>query len=252
MWLTAVGADHLSPGEHSASLKYAQSDAARFQAALRTQEAFNLECDSLMNQDVYARDALSEIAQHSAAAGPDDLLLIYFAGHGVIETVGTNAELFLAVHGTVLTDVQHSAISVKKLLGYMETSTAGAAVLLLDCCFSGNAHGRSILGPRYLAELQAGRRLRRQAPIPRGDGRILIGAAARGKVAHESATLGAGVFSHSLLSLLHKNRKRSVVTIAQLYASLIEDLNVRTSGQQIPTLSGDDSGAVLPTTRLAI
>ncbi|GAB7036953.1 MULTISPECIES: caspase family protein [Catenuloplanes] len=68
----------------------------------------------------------------------EDLLLVYFAGHGLLDD---NGELYLALHGT---DPRPERLSVSALpfalvSRAIRESPARIRVLILDCCFSGVA-----------------------------------------------------------------------------------------------------------------
>ncbi|KXK58993.1 hypothetical protein AWW66_26690 [Micromonospora rosaria] len=68
----------------------------------------------------------------------EDLLLVYYAGHGLLDDKG---ELFLALSGTSSDQdrLPHTAISFATLRDVMRRSPATTRVLILDCCYSGRA-----------------------------------------------------------------------------------------------------------------
>ena len=72
------------------------------------------------------------------SSGPDDLLFIFFACHGIKDSRG---ELFFAFRNTQLDDLDGTAISDRFVARQMDRSRTEAQVLVLDCCFSG-AFGR--------------------------------------------------------------------------------------------------------------
>ncbi|GLZ39893.1 hypothetical protein Acsp05_35170 [Actinokineospora sp. NBRC 105648] len=91
-------------------------------------------CAVLENWSDPARVAreLSEIAGQA-----EDVLLIYFAGHGVLGT--RQHELFLALAGTDLTRPRYSALPFEWVRDELLESTAATRILILDCCYSGRA-----------------------------------------------------------------------------------------------------------------
>lgn len=71
------------------------------------------------------------------AAEAEDVLLVYYAGHGVIGA--RRHELFLGVTGTELDRPHYSALPFGWVRDELEDSRAATRVLILDCCFSGLA-----------------------------------------------------------------------------------------------------------------
>ncbi|WP_333767871.1 caspase, EACC1-associated type [Streptomyces sp. IBSBF 2435] len=84
-------------------------------------------------------DALS-IGAHLGAAAEEaeDLLLVYYAGHGLI---GPDGELYLSLPGTSSKPdlVAWTGIPFSLVRRTLANARAGSRVLILDCCFSGLA-----------------------------------------------------------------------------------------------------------------
>ena len=72
----------------------------------------------------------------SAAREADDVLLVYFAGHGVVDRRG---QLFLGLSGTSRDHPAWSSVPFATLRDELSESRAAARILILDCCFSGRA-----------------------------------------------------------------------------------------------------------------
>ncbi|MCX4969862.1 transporter substrate-binding domain-containing protein [Streptomyces sp. NBC_00654] len=86
------------------------------------------------------RDPRAEIAVGAALARAareaDDLLLVYYCGHGVFDDGGL---LHFALTETQTEHVGFSALPVDLMRRYVGGARARSRVLLLDCCFSGQA-----------------------------------------------------------------------------------------------------------------
>ena len=64
----------------------------------------------------------------------DDLLLIYFSGHGQTDEFG---DLYLAANNAEKEHLQATAIDARQLSQMMGRADAGKTVLILDCCHAG-------------------------------------------------------------------------------------------------------------------
>ena len=65
---------------------------------------------------------------------PDDLLVLYFSGHGVRDELGA---LYLAVKNTIRSRLRSTAIKSDYIRDVMDQSRSKRQVLILDCCNSG-------------------------------------------------------------------------------------------------------------------
>jgi hypothetical protein len=65
---------------------------------------------------------------------PDDLLILFFSGHGVRDELGS---LFLAVKNTIRSRLRSTAIKSDYIREVMDQSRSRRQVLILDCCNSG-------------------------------------------------------------------------------------------------------------------
>ena len=74
------------------------------------------------------------IARLFKEKSPDDLLLLYFSGHGVLDDQG---HLYLAVKDTERDLLSGTAIPANFITGEMDRSRSRRQVLVLDCCHSG-------------------------------------------------------------------------------------------------------------------
>ena len=74
---------------------------------------------------------LVDIAQR-----PDELLLIYFAGHGLLDARGN---LYLALAGTRCSSLRYTAFPYDGIRDAVLDSPAANRVVILDCCYSGRA-----------------------------------------------------------------------------------------------------------------
>ncbi|RGC69667.1 ESX-1 secretion system protein EccCb1 [Micromonospora sp. MW-13] len=91
------------------------------------------------------------------AAGPEDLVLLYFSGHGLRS--GKKGRLYLAVANTERDRLLSTSVSASLIRELLDESDAASSVLLLDCCYSGAFEGHGLKTVDDLAidgELHAG------------------------------------------------------------------------------------------------
>ncbi|MEU1469369.1 caspase family protein [Streptomyces sp. NPDC005761] len=91
-----------------------------------------------LTDPVETAHVLGPLASYAELAAPLDLLLLYYAGHGVNDAAN---RLCLALPGTA--DLPHAArrtsLPVDDVLAVMGTVRARHRVLILDCCYAGRA-----------------------------------------------------------------------------------------------------------------
>jgi len=108
-------------------------DVEDFARVLRDQQvcAFD-EVKVLLNEtEPVIRGALDEFFDQRK---PDDLLVLYFSGHGVRDELGS---LYLAVKNTIRSRLRSSAVKSDYIREVMDQSRSKRQVLILDCCNSG-------------------------------------------------------------------------------------------------------------------
>ncbi|MFI7603077.1 caspase family protein [Actinoplanes sp. NPDC049681] len=90
--------------------------------------------DVIVLQDPDVLTAGRQIKRFFSRAEPDDILLLYIAGHGLRNDEGN---LYFAVGDTVPDLLWVTALAAKDITHEMETSPARRIVVLLDCCYAG-------------------------------------------------------------------------------------------------------------------
>nr|WP_156994149.1 caspase family protein [Pseudonocardia acaciae] len=83
-------------------------------------------------------------ALHEAATNAQDVLLVCFVGHGLLDADG---ELYLATGATdhVRDRLEFTAVPYAVLRKELDRSPARQRIVVLDCCFSGQAGGLATL-----------------------------------------------------------------------------------------------------------
>ncbi|MGH8875842.1 MAG: caspase, EACC1-associated type, partial [Stackebrandtia sp.] len=89
-------------------------------------------------------------AVQRAADDATDTLLIYYAGHGLIDP-HQGDDLHLAVYSTEKSSVHDTAVPYKWIKRAVENTVADRRIVILDCCYSARAFG--ILSDNTLPEV---------------------------------------------------------------------------------------------------
>lgn len=113
-------------------LPVAANDITEFADVLVNPKIGNFEIKQILNgSESEVRIAIDDFCSNRQ---PDDMLLLYFSGHGVRGEFG---DLYLTVTNTNRARLRSTAISTKFISEAMDQSRAKQQVIILDCCNSG-------------------------------------------------------------------------------------------------------------------
>ncbi|MGH3888632.1 MAG: caspase, EACC1-associated type [Pseudonocardiaceae bacterium] len=165
-----------------------------------------------------------KIEEFFADRKPDDLLLLYFSCHGVLDP---GRQLHFVAHETNKQLLDSTGISAQWVKERMDHSRSQRIVLLLDCCYSG-AFTRSLVhsgaGAKEILEQLSGR------------GRMVITASGKTEFAYESKFTDA--VAQGLKTGAADLDGDGQVSVCELYQYVYEQVRQNTQGQT-PTMSAD-------------
>jgi hypothetical protein len=87
---------------------------------------------------------MNDLGAFFGRAGRDDVLLLYFSCHGVLDVDRT---LHLCTRDTVVAQLSGTSISSTQLDELIRNSAAGSTVIIIDSCHSGAFKGHDIVTP---------------------------------------------------------------------------------------------------------
>jgi uncharacterized caspase-like protein len=104
------------------------------------------------------------------AATREDILLVYFSGHGKLDQSG---RLHLCMTDTEASDLLGTAVSSNRISEFADSSHARNVVIVLDCCHAGAFRGGdlpdAVAGPgRYVMTSCRGTQLANDATVENG------------------------------------------------------------------------------------
>lgn len=180
--------------------------------------------DTLLNETSGAVN--EKIEEFFANRKPDDLLLLYFSCHGVLDA---KRRLYFVAANTQKDLLSSTGISAQWVKQQMDQSRAQRIVLLLDCCYSGafatKGGKRTGADAQEILEQQFG-----------GRGRIVITASDKLELSYESE------FTDAVVKGLETGAADldgdGQVEVCELYRYVYDQVRQNTSGQT-PTMSAD-------------
>lgn len=81
----------------------------------------------------------------SAATQAEDLLLVYFVGHGLVD--GRRHQLYLGLPDSEWAEPEFNSLEYDKLRSSILDSPAATKIIILDCCFSGRVVSEAMADP---------------------------------------------------------------------------------------------------------
>ena len=168
--------------------------------------------DILLNPGL--EQVLSSIDALFSNCRGDDLALLYFSGHGVLDRLG---RLYLALFQTVTERLLSTALPASLVREAMDQSLSRRQILILDCCYSG-AFDRSGKGAVAQPALTS------ETFDVRGYGRVVLTSSSATQKSWEGNQFLAGtdrsLFTHYLVEGLETGNAapgNQLITIEQLY-----------------------------------
>jgi hypothetical protein len=259
VYVLAVGVSRYRDSGYN--LRYAAKDAqdigTTFGVAPRTSGsnvAMVLDAQATRDGILKARDTLR-------AATPNDAVIIFFAGHGLLDD---KLDYFFATHDIDFNQPAQRGLAYDDIEGLLDGIAARRKVLLMDTCHSGELDKGDIeTGP--LAQAEPGKAVQMRAigqrglkkastlgqgdlsaylsdlfaDTRRGPGAVVISSAGGAEFALESEEWKNGVFTFSLLEGLKTrsaDRNRDgVVSVSELRDLVQTRVPALTQGKQTPT-----------------
>ena len=245
VWALVVG---INEYQNVRNLKYAVNDAQAFYNLLVKQNRVPEEnVIFLTNQQANLRNLRRAMGtQLKKRAGKEDMVIIFFAGHGATEKDvtspdGDGLEKYLLPVDAELDNIYTSAIPMREISHIFRRIKAERIIFIADSCYSGASGGRtvnvsgirSILSDTFLDQISGGK------------GTVIITASGANEVSMESDEFKHGIFSYFLLEGLKGKAdidRDGLITVDELYR-YVSDNVARASGQeQHPVKKGSVEG----------
>lgn len=114
-------------------LRCPEKDVDGLEVVLRSSERGGFSDVSVLKNRPH-HEIASNIHRVLRRAGKDDLVVVYYSGHGKLNQSG---QLYLAAYDTEVSELESSAVAVGRIRDFVEVSQSRQLVIILDCCYSG-------------------------------------------------------------------------------------------------------------------
>ncbi len=239
-WALVVGISTYKNVPPQAQLRYAHKDAEDFARFLRSAQGGGLPATQvrLLTEQQATVAALRSALQDwlPEAAGPRDVVYVFFAGHGV---VGDRNEPYFAAHDSDPQNLHATALSFREVNEAIARRLKSQAVILIaDACHAGGIGWATAAEPRPTA----GAALESMSVADRTFLKIL--ASRSTERSYEDARWGGGhgVFTYSLLRGLEGEADRErdgFVRASELIEFVGKEVAEQTGARQNPRVAGD-------------
>ncbi|MEZ4320390.1 MAG: caspase family protein [Myxococcota bacterium] len=140
-------------------------------------------------------DALKSL---KASVRRDDVVVVYFSGHGTRAPDGDTWKRYLLGRDSQPSDLDGTAIDLDVLEGWFSGLAPSRKALVVDACFNGD--GKSVVRPEHRADGPVDGSLAPHGPL--GSGEALLFATTPGRPSLEDDKLGHGVYTYYLLEAM--------------------------------------------------
>jgi HEAT repeat protein len=159
-------------------------------------------------------DILQHIERIIKKSQKNDLVLIYYSGHGILDAAG---RLYLTTVNTIVDYPYSTSIPIESIKSIVEVSTTNRVILILDCCYSGAA-GTSFTRGGIDNQLQL---------LSGARGTYILTASTEIQLAFEQTLVGYGVFTRHLIegiSSFNAANEEGNITMDSLYSYVYQKM----------------------------
>jgi len=253
-WAVVIGVGHYNNAAIP-QLHYTVADAELVQQVLVGQGGFKKDNVLLITDKTERKPTLRDLKWAlgtflARSAKKDDLIMIFFAGHGAPEVDPRGAESdglakYLVPSDADPNDLYSTALPMDEFQTIFDRIEAERVVVFVDACYSGAAGGRTFASKRTRAARVDEVFLDR---LTRSKGRAILTASRGSEVSLEVPELGHGLFTHYLVQGLRGAAdldRDGIVSLQELYQYLEQQVSQKSrsiGGNQHPVMKGELEG----------
>ena len=248
VWAVVIGIDRYQNTRH---LRYAVNDARAFYDHLiRNNHIPEENVTLLLNEEARLTRLRSILGTRlKNKAGKEDMVIIFFAGHGACEKDVTSPdrdglEKYILPYDADPKDLYASALPMSEISRIFNRIQSERLIFIADACYSGASGGRTI----NLAGIRATISEAFLDRIASGKGRIILTASGANEVSSEDDKLKHGVFTYFLLEGLRGKAdtdKDGIITVDEAYRYVFQKVPRATGQEQHPVKKGIVEGQLI-------
>ena len=230
LWLLSIGVSRYANAD--LNLQFADSDAKAMadtiQSAARNGPYREVRTLVLTDEDATRENILGGLSRFLGQAGPDDVVVLFVAGHG-IRDLSSGGYYFLPAPATadnLVTEGLHVS-DFDEMLRVVRRNVR-AVVVMLDTCHAGALGIPS-------SRLVSGDEMARQ--MTAGEGFFLLAASKPGEESKEQPALAHGAFTYAVLEGLRGSADSDgdgILTVSELFGYVARRVPALTQGRQHP------------------
>ncbi|GAB4526584.1 MAG: hypothetical protein Tsb0019_28690 [Roseibium sp.] len=242
LWFFGVGVSDYEIS--SQNLNFAHRDAEELARLMQQQEGRlfdKVNTKILTNEEATERNVRIEMNEFLGKAAPDDVIVVFIAGHGVTDE---EQELYYMTHDADMSK-PYTGMAVDRFRQYLENRPINQrALFLLDICHSGAAEGR-VVADDAVQSLTA------------GTGAVVFASSSGSQKSFEDEAFGGGhgAFTAAILAGLSGPADQTVGnrdglnSLQEMIVFTTSEVPKLTQGRQRPTLPGMDNSVDYALTR---
>ena len=213
--------------EHFKSLKYTDDDAYRIYAFLRSPEGGAVPDDHiriLIDESAIADNIYKGLDEITSMAGPEDVVLVYLAGHGL-----------QGFYVPTDSDGYSNRVEYEEIKQRLTLCEARQKLVIADACYSGSL--LAVKTPMFESVDLFYKKLSAS-----GGGTAFLLSSKSEEYSLESQGLRQGIFSHYLVQGLKGNADKNgdrLVNLDELYNYVYANVRTYSGNLQSPVLAGD-------------
>jgi len=182
-------------------------------------------------------------------ASKEDMVIIYFAGHGATEREATSPdgdglEKYLLPYDVDPKELYATAMPMEEISRLFSRIRSDRLVFIVDTCYSGASGGRTI----SVTDIRAGISDGFLDRITGGKGKIILTASGANEVSAESDELQHGIFTHFLIKGLQGQADSDgdgLITVDEVYTYVSKQVPQATNQEQHPVKKGIVEGPLV-------